>query len=153
MPVVKVTSKTFLVEPVDFSHRALDDEILVEKSFSEIAGNVDRALVMPLSGKATSIGYLPFVEIVISEDVKEGCILPKSWVESVEEYTIDQYGMPVVQKRENLIPDHLSKIFLTSSAIVLKTELNFLNDKSDAYKQKIFYESLRENINKRYHIM
>jgi hypothetical protein len=153
MSVIKVTSKTFLIKPVDFSYSALDDEILVEKSFSKIAGNIDKALVMPLTEKTTSIRYLPLVDVVVSKDIKEGCVLPKSWIESVEEYTINEYGMLTIQKRENLISDHLSRMFRTANAIVLKTELNFLNDQAEVYKQNRFYESLLETMNERYKIL
>ncbi len=153
MPVVRITPSTYVIEPVEFSYRALDDEILVEKSFSKIVGNVDKALVMPVSEKTTSLYYLPFVKVVVSEDVESGCVLPESWIESVEEYTINEYGMPIVNKKEIPISEHVSRMFRKASAIMLKTELNFLYDRAGVNKQKRFYSTLYEQMHHRYWIM
>ena len=152
MPVERLTPNTYIVEPVDFSHTLKDDEILVEPCFFDVAGKVDRAIVKPISieSRVTSFAYFPSARIKTTYEVEEGCVLPSSWIERVEEFIIDQYGIPRVIVRENVIAGHLSEMFREARAVVLNAELNFLNDWNEFRKQEMFYRSLQELMKSRY---
>ena len=149
MPVEKIAHLTYLAHPVEFSSTLESDEIIVSGEYPEIE-TLGGALIKPVpTKKPLPLLSHPFVRRIRVSEREEGCVLPSSWIERIERWGMNKYGMPYVVS-EKAMPDYVSNLFRYAEAVILNAELNFLNDWKKSKEQDRFYDQLKKIVETRY---